>query len=87
MVAKTQNFTKMTHNQKIDRCIAIEEEYDSLQNIHLTYEDIEDVSERYQAKLELQWHRRDLEDEYSELNKELGYPNRKLSVKSSRRIL
>ena len=70
---------------KIDRCLAIEKEYDNLDNIHLTSEDIEDVSDAYQAKLELQWYKRELEDEYSQLNKELGYINRELSDKSSRR--
>jgi len=75
----------MDKKQKIDRCLVIEKEYDNLQRIHLTSEDIEDVSDSYQEALELKWHRQDLEDEYEQLNKELGYLNRKLSDKSSRR--
>lgn len=66
----------------IDRCIEIEEEYDSLQNIHLTDEDIEDVSDRYQEKLELQWHKQELEDEYKALNAELGLIKRSLYDRS-----
>lgn len=72
-------------NESIDRCLAIEEEYDNLENIHLTSEDYEDVSDKYQAKLELQWHKESLEDEYESLNKKLGYIHRRLADKSSRR--
>lgn len=68
-----------------DRCLSIEEEYDNLDNIHLTSEDIEDVSDAYQAKLELQWYKRELEDEYKALNNQLGYTKRNLADKSSRR--
>ena len=66
----------------IDRCIEIEDEYDSLQNILLTDEDIEDVSDRYQEKLELQWHKQELEDEYKALNAELGLIKRSLYDRS-----
>lgn len=75
----------MDEKQKIDRCLAIEKEYDNLHSIHLTSDDIEDVSDSYQEALELKWYKQDLEDEYEQLNKELGYLNRKLSDKSSRR--
>ena len=87
MVAQTQKLITMDTLtlSKIDRCLAIEEEYDNLDNIHLTSEDYEDVSDSYQDKLELQWYKRELEDKYSQLNRELGYINRKLSDKSSRR--
>ena len=70
----------------IDRCLEIEEEYDALENIHLTDEDIEDVSDRYQEKLEIGWLKSDLSDEYRHLNDKLGYTKRVLSDKSSRRI-
>ena len=66
----------------IDRCIEIEDEYDSLQNIHLTDEDTEDVSDRYREKLELQWHKQELEDEYKALNAELGPIKRSLYDRS-----
>lgn len=66
----------------IDRCLEIEEEYDALENIHLTDEDIEDVSDRYQEKLELQWHKQELEDEYKALNAELGLIKRSLYDRS-----
>lgn len=70
----------------IDRCLEIEEEYDTLENIHLTDEDIEDVSDKYQEKLEIGWLKSDLRDEYRHLNDKLGYTKRVLSDKSSRRI-
>lgn len=70
----------------ITRCIEIEEEYDSLQNIHLTDEDIEDVSDRYQEKLEIEWLKSDLRNEYRHLNDALGFTKRTLYDKSSRRI-
>jgi len=72
----------MKREEMIDRCIEIEDEYDSLQNIHLTDEDIEDVSDRYQEKLELQWHKQELEDEYKALNAELGLIKRSLYDRS-----
>lgn len=68
------------------RCIDIEEEYDSLDDIHLTDEDIEDVSDRYQEKLEIGWLKSDLCDEYRRLNDALGFTKRVLSDRSSRRI-
>ena len=68
------------------RCIDIEEEYDSLDDIHLTDEDIEDVSDRYQEKLEIEWLKSDLRDEYRRLNDALGFTKRTLYDKSSRRI-
>lgn len=86
MVAQTQKLTTMTRDEMIIRCVEIEEEYDSLQNIHLTDEDIEDVSDRYQEKLEIGWLKSDLSDEYRHLNDKLGYTKRVLSDKSSRRI-
>lgn len=70
----------------IDRCLEIEKEYDSLSPIYLTSENIEDVDDIYQAKLELSWYKADLEDEYRSLNDQLGYTNRHLSDKSSRRL-
>lgn len=78
----------MKREEMIDRCLEIQEEYDSLQNIHLTDEDIEDVSDRYQEKLELQWHKQELEDEYKALNAELGLIKRSLYDRSLiRRIM
>ena len=68
----------MTKNEMIDRCIAIEEEYKSLDAIYLSQEDYEDISDRYQAKLELKWHKDELKSEYNELNKLLGLPNKRL---------
>ena len=68
----------MTKNEMIDRCIAIEEEYKNLDTIYLSPEDYEDISDRYQAKLELKWHKDELESEYNELNKLLGLPNKRL---------
>ena len=76
----------MNRNEQIDRCIAIEEEYDNLDNIHLSSEDYEDISDKYQAKLELQWHKEELEAEYRELNDTLGYTKRVLSVRELRRV-
>jgi len=76
----------MKREEMIDRCLEIEEEYDALENIHLTDEDIEDVSDRYQEKLEIGWLKSDLSDEYRHLNDKLGYTKRVLSDKSSRRI-
>lgn len=76
----------MTRDEMITRCIEIEEEYDSLQNIHLTDDDIEDVSDRYQEKLEIGWLKSDLMDEYRYLNDALGFTKRVLYDKSSRRI-
>ena len=65
-------------DRMIFRCIAIEDEYKSLDKIHLSAEDYEDVSDRYQAKLELNWHKADLEEEYNELNRQLGLTNKRL---------
>lgn len=76
----------MIRDEMITRCIAIEEEYDSLENIHLTDDDIEDVSDRYQEKLEIEWLKSDLRDEYRHLNDALGFTKRTLYDKSSRRI-
>lgn len=78
----------MKREEMIDRCLEIQEEYDALENIHLTDEDIEDVSDRYQEKLELQWHKQELEDEYKALNAELGLIKRSLYDRSLiRRIM
>ena len=86
MVAQTQKLTTMTRDEMIIRCIDIEKEYDSLDDIHLTDEDIEDVSDRYQEKLEIGWLKSDLRDEYRHLNDALGFTKRVLSDRSSRRI-
>ena len=72
-------------NDTINRCLEIEKEYDNIEAIHLTNEDVEDISDSYQAKLEEQWYKRDLEDEYRKLNLQLGYPLRRLYPKSERR--
>ena len=72
-------------NDMINRCLEIEKEYDNIETIHLTIEDVEDISDSYQAKLEEQWYKRDLEDEYRKLNLQLGYPLRRLYPKSERR--
>ena len=84
--SSNSKLTTMTKDEMIIRCIAIEEEYDSLENIHLTDEDIEDVSDRYQEKLEIEWLKSDLRDEYRHLNDALGFTKRTLYDKSSRRI-
>jgi len=78
---------EMNKNEMIDRCIAIEKEYDNLDNITLSIEDVEDVSDGYQEKLELKWHEEELKSEYKELNKELGYSKRRLWPKSKRRLI
>ena len=75
----------MNKNEIIDRCLAIEQEYDSLYNIHLSSEDYEDASDRYQAKLELSWHKDELCNEYERLNMQLGYADRMLYPKDARR--
>jgi hypothetical protein len=69
----------------IDRCLELEKEYDSIQSIHLTSENIEDVDSVYQEKLEQGWYKAELEDEYRTLNDQLGYTKRNLYDKSSRR--
>jgi len=70
---------------KIDRCLEIEKEYDSIQDIKLLPHSIEDVDDLYQAKLEQKYYKDELIEEYALLNKELGYLNRKLYDVSSRR--
>ena len=70
----------------VDRCLEIEKEYDSIQPIHLTSENIEDVDDMYQTKLEQSWYKAELEDEYRTLNDQLGYTKRNLYDKSSRRL-
>lgn len=69
----------------IDRCLEIEKEYDSIQTIHLTHSNIEDIDDVYQEKLEQGYYKAELEDEYRLLNDQLGYTKRKLYDKSSRR--
>lgn len=71
--------------EKVNRCLQIEQEYDSIIDIRLTSENIEDVDDIYQEKLEQQWYKQELEDEYKQLNMELGYTKRELADKSSRR--
>ena len=70
----------------IDRCIEIEKDYDNIGNVRLSSEDIEDVSDVYQNALEISWYKRELEDEYEDLNRQLGHPNRKLFPLSLRRV-
>ena len=70
----------------IDRCLKIEQEYDNIQDIHLTSENVEDCDDYYQEKLEQGYYKRELQDEYRELNNKLGYTKRVLSNKSSRRL-
>jgi hypothetical protein len=70
----------------IDRCLEIEKDYDSIGNVRLSSEDIEDVSDVYQNALEISWYKRELEDEYEDINRKLGFPNRKLYPKSLRRV-
>ena len=41
------------------------------ERIHLSSEDYEDLTDSYQEALELQWEKRDIADEYEELQKEL----------------
>ena len=41
------------------------------ERIHLSSEDYEDITDSYQDALELQWEKRDIADEYEELQKEL----------------
>lgn len=64
-------YNNMNRNQIIDRCLEIQKEYKDIENIHLSHTDIEDVSDLYQAKLEQQWYKQELEDEYKELNTQL----------------
>jgi len=93
MVAQTQNLTIMENQISspleaailIDRCLEIEKEYDSIEPVKLLPHSVEDVDDLYQAKLEQQWYKKELEDEYRMLNDQLGYKNRVLSNKSSRR--
>lgn len=40
-------------------------------NVYLSSDDIEDISDRYQAALELSWEKRDIADSYEALQKEL----------------
>lgn len=61
----------MSKEQIIDRCLEIQEEYKSLGSIHLSSEDYEEISDLYQAKLELQWYKQDLQTELNSLNKML----------------
>lgn len=70
----------------IDRCLEIEKEYDSLEKINLKPSSSEDIDDFYQAKLEQNWYKAELEDEYRKLNDQLGYTKRKLSNISSRRL-
>jgi hypothetical protein len=70
---------------EVTRCIELEEEYDSIQNINITSEDIEDINDIYQEKLEQQYYKRELVDEYRILNDIMGLHNRHLDNKSSRR--
>lgn len=70
----------------IDRCLKIEKEYDSILPINITSENVADIDDIYQAKLEQSWYKADLEDEYRNLNDQLGYTNRHLYEKSSRRV-
>jgi len=74
-------------NSIIDRCIEIEQVYDNIQPITINSENIEDCDDLYQAKLELQWYKTELEEEYELLNKELGFNKRKLYPKASRRLI
>jgi len=76
-----------TFEFEIARCIEIEEEYDSIQDINITSENIEDIDDIYQEKLEQQYYKRELIDEYRVLNNIIGFHNRHLSDKSSRRKL
>ena len=69
----------------ITRCLQIEDEYDAIVPISLTSDNIDDVDDVYQEKLEQGWYKSELEDEYRQINDELGYTNRHLSKKSSRR--
>jgi hypothetical protein len=71
---------------KIDRCLEIEKEYDSLEAPQLDPHSIENVDDLYQAKLEYNYYVQDLKDEYETLNKELGYTLRKLYPVESRRL-
>lgn len=77
----------MNKNEIIDRCLEIEKEYDNIIPIHLSSQNIEDMDDLYQAKLEEKWYKNELEDEYKELNIQLGYSKRILNDKKSRRII
>ena len=72
---------------KLDRCIAIEEEVDSMAVPQLGIDSIEDVDDLYQAKLEYQWWLSEMINEYSALNVSLGFPRRKLFPKELRRAI
>lgn len=70
----------------VDRALEIEKEFDSLENIRLTSENIEDVDDVYQDKLEQGYYIDELIDEYKHINVQLGYHKRELNDKSTRRL-
>lgn len=67
-----------TREQMIDRCIAIQEEYKSLEKPRLGADSYEDVDDLYQARLEYNYYISDLRDEFDTLNKQLGITGKKL---------
>lgn len=76
----------MSKEEIIDRCLEIEQDYDSIIPIKLTSENIEDIDDIYQEKLEQQYYISELSEEYIQLNKELGYSNRRLYPANLRRV-
>lgn len=73
--------------QLIDRALAIEKEYDTIGRSLASYTDMEHVNDRYQEALENGWAKDELGDEYERINKELGFPKRRISPRSLRRVV
>lgn len=76
----------MNTKDKLDRCIEIEHEVDTMPIPKLGVDSVEDCDDLYQAKLEYQWWLQEMKDEYEELNVGLGLVNRRLFPVSKRRI-
>lgn len=71
--------TQDQRNALIDRAIAIQEEYKTLQRPRVSYSNIEDVDDVYQEALEFDYYIADLKAEYDDINKQLGITDRKLT--------
>ena len=71
---------------KIDRCLAIEREYDNTPAPYVSFSSMEDCDDAYQEKLEHGWWQDEIKAEYEQINVELGYPKRRLYPKDKRRI-
>ena len=74
------------NNDIVDRCLAIEAEYDSLIKPVLGATSCEDLDDAHQERLEYNYYISDLENEYKKLNVKLNYNDRRLYPKSLRRV-